>query len=329
MQKKLVSTLAASAVLLFLVGCTPGSNEAQGGGDACAPTASGSSSEKIKATGDFGTAPKVTFTDPLTSKATERSVLIKGDGDAVASDGSTVTVQYSAYNATSGDEIEVTSYKKDGAVPFTLTDGQLLPGLLKALNCSTVGDRIATVIPPSDAFGETGSTQVGVGASDSIVFVLDVEDVAGPVKALPKADGKDQPLPDGFPAVGVTLAEDGAPTIAIPAATPAPTELQLATLKLGDGAKVVDGDTVVAAYTGVVWNTGTVFDSSWDRGAPAEFPTNGVVPGFSKALVGATVGSQVLAIIPPAEGYGDSPREGSGITATDTLVFVVDILAIK
>ena len=54
---------------------------------------------------------------------------------------------------------------------------------------------------------------------------------------------------------------------------------------------------------------------------------NGVVPGFAQALEGQTVGSQILAVIPPELGYGEAGNEGAGIKGTDTLVFVVDILA--
>jgi FKBP-type peptidyl-prolyl cis-trans isomerase len=67
-----------------------------------------------------------------------------------------------------------------------------------------------------------------------------------------------------------------------------------------------------------------VFDSSWKRGAPTQFSISGVVPGFQKALVGQKVGSQVVAVVTPADGYGD---KGSGsIPANATLVFVIDIL---
>ena len=100
-------------------------------------------------------------------------------------------------------------------------------------------------------------------------------------------------------------------------------------LKKGDGETVADGASVTVHYTGVIWATGETFDSSWTRGEPATFSTSGVVEGFSAALVGQTVGSQVLAVIPPAQGYGDTPPESSGIGATDTLVFVIDILATR
>jgi peptidylprolyl isomerase len=78
-------------------------------------------------------------------------------------------------------------------------------------------------------------------------------------------------------------------------------------------------------YTGINWNTKKVFDSSWERGEPATFVTSQVIPGFTKALVGQKVGSQVIAIIPPADGYGEA-GSGEDIGGTDTIVFVVDIL---
>jgi len=86
-------------------------------------------------------------------------------------------------------------------------------------------------------------------------------------------------------------------------------------------------DRVTVHYTGVIWGTGKVFDSSWTKGTPATFQTSGVIPGFGKALVGQKVGSQVIAVIPPADGYGTAGQAGAGISGTDTLVFVVDILA--
>ena len=58
-------------------------------------------------------------------------------------------------------------------------------------------------------------------------------------------------------------------------------------------------------YTGVTWADHEVFDSSWDS-QPASLTLDGVVPGFAQALEGATVGSQLLVVIPPDLGYGDT-----------------------
>jgi peptidylprolyl isomerase len=100
--------------------------------------------------------------------------------------------------------------------------------------------------------------------------------------------------------------------------------LKIETLTKGDGATVKSGDTVLVQYTGVLWNNGKVFDSSWTNGSPASFSTDKVVKGFGQALTGATVGSQVLVVIPPSAGYG-STAQGS-IPANSTLVFAIDIL---
>ena len=52
-----------------------------------------------------------------------------------------------------------------------------------------------------------------------------------------------------------------------------------------------------------------------------------VIPGWDTGLVGQTVGSRVMLVIPPADGYGSAGDSQAGIKGTDTLVFVVDILA--
>jgi len=81
-------------------------------------------------------------------------------------------------------------------------------------------------------------------------------------------------------------------------------------------------------YTGVKWSDGTVFDSSWEAGAPTSFQTTGVVDGFRQALEGQTVGSQVVVVIPPAFGYGEGEINDADLKG-ETLVFVVDILGVE
>ncbi len=73
-----------------------------------------------------------------------------------------------------------------------------------------------------------------------------------------------------------------------------------------------------------------MFDSSWKRGQPFGFTIGAspsqVILGWDKGLAGQTVGSRVLLVIPPADGYGKTGSPQAGIKGTDTLVFVVDIL---
>lgn len=282
-------------------------------------TESGSISDAISVTGDFGAEPTVTIESPVTTTATQRTVAIAGTGTEKTKAGSVARVSFSAFNAETGEKVDSTGYGTDtSAVSITVADNYV-PGLVRAVNCSVVGDRIVAVMPPSDGFGEQGWSDLGLAATDSMVFVIDINSIQAT-----RATGVDQPVEAGLPTV--TLADDGAPAITIPDSE-APGTLTIATLKKGDGAVVADGDTAQVEYTGVLWATGDTFDSSWTADGPAAFPTGSVVKGFAAALVGQTVGSQVLAIIPPADGYGSAGSTQTGISGTDTLVFVVDILA--
>lgn len=106
-------------------------------------------------------------------------------------------------------------------------------------------------------------------------------------------------------------------------------KLRSAVLTRGDGPKVAKGDLLVADYLGSVYKSGRVFDNSYDRKAPAAFTVGvgKVVSGWDKTLVGVPVGSRVLMVLPPKEGYGAKGNPQVGIKGTDSLVFVVDLIA--
>nr|WP_196248762.1 FKBP-type peptidyl-prolyl cis-trans isomerase [Rhodococcus fascians] len=104
-------------------------------------------------------------------------------------------------------------------------------------------------------------------------------------------------------------------------------QTQVRTLQAGDGPVVADDAEVSVCYMGVNGRDGSVFDSSYQRGAPVEFPLTGVVPGFQKAVAGQTTGSTVAVAINSADGYPDGqPR--AGIEAGDSLVFAIKILGV-
>jgi peptidylprolyl isomerase len=266
----------------------------------------------VTVTGDYGTEPTVKFDKGLTAKSTERSVAIKGDGDAVQS-GDAVKVQYTIFNGSTGESIDATQYSDDSAVSFTV--GSLLPGLNKTIECSTVGSRVIGVIPPADAFQDAGSPDLGVGADDSLVFVADIVEITPPLTPAEWTEN----VPD------VTFADDGTPTVAIPAGNP-PTELLSTVLTEGDGPVVANTDTVTIDYQGTSWTTGEMFDQSFDKTADTR-PVNTYVPGFTAAIVGQKVGSTVLVTIPPEDAYGTDPAAHP--LGGQTLVFVVVIEAVS
>lgn len=322
-MKKLPAILTIVSLTLALTACSgSGSKDTDSAKDAAAAitdscTGPGKSSKAVTVSGDYGTQPDVKFKKPLTAQTTERSVAIKGSGTEKAGAGSLTELTYSVFNASTGKELGSTGYG-DAAKPENVSvNDSGFPGLIRALNCSRTGDRVVAVIPPKDAFGKNGNPDAGIGPKDSLLFVIDVAVVT-------RATGADQAPEAGLPPV--ELAKDGAPKITIPQAEP-PADLKVSTLKKGSGTVVAAGDTVAVEYTGVIWKSGKEFDSSWKTTGPASFATDKVVPGFGSALVGQTVGSQVLAVIPPAQGYGPAGNDQAGITGKDTLVFVVDILA--
>ena len=104
------------------------------------------------------------------------------------------------------------------------------------------------------------------------------------------------------------------------------TETQVRTLQAGSGAVVAPTATVSVCYLGIDGRDGHVFDSSYQRGEPAEFPLDGVVPGFQKAIAGQKVGSTVAVAMTSADGYPQGqPR--AAIQAGDTLIFAIKILS--
>ncbi len=102
--------------------------------------------------------------------------------------------------------------------------------------------------------------------------------------------------------------------------------LQYEVLTAGDGAVPSATDKVRTHYHGTLID-GTVFDSSYDRNEPAEFPVNGVIAGWTEALQMMGVGSKWRLTIPHQIAYGEKGA-GNAITPFATLVFDVELLAI-
>ena len=119
------------------------------------------------------------------------------------------------------------------------------------------------------------------------------------------------------------------PVIEIPEGDP-PVDLGIVDEVVGDGGPAMPGATVVVHYAGVSWSTGAEFDASWNRGMPFDFPLGAghVIAGWDQGVAGMRVGGRRRLTIPPHLGYGD--RGAGGVIAPgETLVFVVDLLAVR
>lgn len=307
-----LSVAAVSAVLL--AGCsglggaesTPTASPTVAA-DLCSSAApSGAASDAVTVSGDFGTEPTVDFSKPIDADGLtlERTVSTEGDGEAIAA-GDFVSYAATILDGSTGKVISASGYEA----------GQILPEQISPENggqlfgCAPVGSRITVVAATNDQ------------TTPTVVYVIDVLGIT-PTAAW----GEPQAPVAGLPTV--TLDENGTPNIAIDTAVAPPAETQVATLKKGDGPVVQSGDTVLIQFRGARWSTGELFDGgdTWATDTPYTGATTGFVPGFTKALEGQTVGSQVLVVITPADGYGAGEINTADLKG-ETLVFVIDILA--
>jgi peptidylprolyl isomerase len=286
------------------------------------PTVSGNIGEAAVITPPPGASPPDTL---------ETRVLVQGSGQALAN-GDLAVINYTVYNWSQNKKLGDTYASASQAVaePQSVQIGSssALPAWSTALTGAKVGSRIEVVAPPADAFGTAGNSQAGVAPTDVLIFVLDV--VAG-YPANSNITGTMSPQTDASLPKVVGEPGSGNPTVTIPAGVKPPSDLVTKVLIQGTGATVAKGQTLLMQYTGVDWNTGKNFDSSFTR--KTAFTTaigeGAVIPGWDQGLVGKHVGDRVLLIVPPALGYGPSGGQPSaGIGASDTLVFVVDIIAV-
>jgi len=283
-----------------------------------------SSAAAVSVTGSFGKAPAVTIPAQKAGSKLAVKTLVHGSGPALAKTDAFVG-NYAIYLWSGTTHKLLQSTFKAGGRP-TLFSGSLLPGLETALIGQKMGSRVLAVIPPKEGFGTSGDAQAGIKGTDTLVFVVDmIKDFSGTAAAAGQSVSN-----GGGSLPTVTAAAAGAaPTIKMPKGNP-PKNLTTKVLIKGTGPAVAEGDTVVVQYTGALWRNGYVFDSSWKRSQPFGFTIGAspsqVIPGWDKGLVGQTVGSRVMLIIPPADGYGKTGSPQAHIKGTDTLVFAVDIL---
>ncbi|MFE9403042.1 FKBP-type peptidyl-prolyl cis-trans isomerase [Streptomyces sp. NPDC006530] len=334
MRRRLAAVLIVPALMLTAA-CGGGDDDAAKKKDASAsPSDSASQPSAPKPVseaspmptveGDAGKKPTITIPKGDPSGKFVIKTLTAGTGPDVKKDDLAVT-KYTGKIWKSGKDL-AGSYDKDG-VPQVIPAGSqtYIPAFSQAVLGQKVGARVLVVAPPAAAFGSAGKEQLGVGPTDNLVFVLDIDSV------MPKkVEGTQAAIPSDLPQIKAD--KDEAATITVPKNDP-PKKLVDQVLIEGKGAEVKNGQTVYMQYSGATWkpNEGKpqakLFDTSWKTGAP--FSTvigqGQVIEGWDKGLVGKKVGSRVLLVIPPEQGYKDK-AQGEDIPANSTLVFVVDIV---
>ncbi|WP_170837813.1 FKBP-type peptidyl-prolyl cis-trans isomerase [Streptomyces sp. TP-A0874] len=281
-----------------------------------------------KVSGEFGKKPKISVPkDAEPASKAVVSTITEGDGAKVVK-GDFVRMDSALESMKDGknlgDSWATSTDKKAPRQQIIQQMGQ--PGVLPsavadAVVGKKVGSRVSVEGTAEALVGNLGP-DAAIKPTDGLVWVLDV---VGASKVEKEAEAKGEPAKPGEGMPKVEIASKKAAKITIPKGVKAPKELKQQVLSKGDGPKVEAGDGLIAQYTGVKWEDGEKFDSSWDHGGATSFQigTGAVVEGWDKALVGKRVGDRVLIVIPPEMGYANNPQSGLD---KNTLVFSVDIV---
>ncbi|MBE7702025.1 FKBP-type peptidyl-prolyl cis-trans isomerase [Oerskovia sp. Sa1BUA8] len=252
---------------------------------------------EVTVTGLIGEPPVVEFEQPLSVPKERGEVVVPGTGAQVV-EGQGVLVNMYAIDGRDGTVLQNTY--TDAPQTLELTDEGTGSQIVDLLVGQRVGARLVYLEEANDV---------------PLVLVVDL---------LPtRASGEVIPPVAGLPVV--TLDEEGAPTITIPADSAPPGDLVVQPLVRGGGVQVEAGQVITVRFTGVSWSSGEVFDSNWTGGTQPASTMIGIgqiIEGWEQGLLEQSVGSQVLLVVPPALAYAGTGRS----YADETLVYVVDIL---
>ncbi|MFD3734992.1 FKBP-type peptidyl-prolyl cis-trans isomerase [Streptomyces sp. NPDC058632] len=324
--------IAVPAGLATLAACGDGgsdSSKASESASPSAPDASGAPPPKIvdgplpaiTEGVKFGEKPTVAKGGGDPSKDLAVQTVIAGGGKAIAENDFVVAHYLGQVWSTA--KVFDNSYDRKAPLAIQLAQGSIIDGWRYGLTGKKAGSRVQMAVPPTWGYGTQGNEQAGIKGTDTLVFVVDVQDT---FNAKSSAEGSEVAQDDvDLPKVG-TNTDGKAPSIEVPD-TKAPTKLVSSYILEGDGEEVGADNSVLVQYRGVLWDGGKEFDSTYERGQLTSFSLQQVVKGWAQGLTGKKVGSRVLIVIPPELGYGDTPPQGSDIKKDSTLVFSVDILA--
>ena len=321
MRRLLAITVIPLLACLVIAGCGSSKPSSSSSSSSSAGASNSNANSSVTVGGAFGATPTVKIPKlDANNKLTVKTVIAGTGATVTKADAMAANFVLYFWTGTSST-LKANTFTQNP----TVIGGTMLPGLETALIGQKVGSRILAVIPPAQGYGTSGNSQLGITGSTTLVFVIDViksyADTSSASGAQESSGGGSLPT--------VTAHVGSAPTITIPANNP-PAALVTKTLVKGTGPKLVKGQFVIAQYTGYIWRTKKVFDSSWTSGSPFGFVIGAtpeqVITGWDTGLAGQTVGSRVMLVIPPKDAYGTTGASQAGITGKDTLVFVIDII---
>jgi peptidylprolyl isomerase len=320
-----VSLAIASTVVLASGAVVVGSIAASFPAQCDSPYQPGKASALVEVTSSDEGTPQASFPTPLKTTGRELSAVTAGSGEPARATGF-VDFDLNIFLGATGEYLTGSDYQPGNPVRRVI-DSSSEDVLSAILECQQPGAQVVVTTTVEDVFGPVEGDATITNES-TIVLVVDVH------QTYPrKANGSPRLPQSGMPTVVQT--DEGVHGLSFPNA-PIPTELRVSVLKQGDGVAIQEGDVVTTHFTGAVWETREIFSTSFEQGVPLSLVARdsftagegvGVIPGLAQALIGQTVGSQVLVSVPPSLGH-PAGRAPAGVPDGSTLVYVFDILGI-
>lgn len=320
MKKAFFTTVAVAAGLassLALGACNRGAETtAADAADAAAPAAAAEPDGAAAPTGADNAAKSEKFLADNARKAGVKTtasglqyeVLAEGPAAGVSPKATDLVDVH--YVGTLIDGVEFDSSRARGAAArFPLN--QVIPGWTEGVQLMSEGDRYRFYVPAELAYGEQGTPGGPIGPDEALIFDVELLKVTN---AERNAESAAKFLADNGRKPGVKATASG---------------LQYEVLAEGKagGKQPTDASKVSVHYEGKLVN-GTVFDSSYARGEPIEFPLNAVIPGWTEGLQLMSEGDKFRLTIPPALGYGAEGTQGGPIGPNEALIFEVELLKV-
>ncbi len=214
------------------------------------------------------------------------------------------------YVGTLTDGVEFDSSRARGAAArFPLN--QVIPGWTEGVQLMSEGDRFRFYVPPALAYGEQGTPGGPIGANEALIFDVELLKVSSPERNSAAASKF----------LAVNAAKAGVK------ATASGLQYQVLTEGKAGGKQPTDANKVSVHYEGRLLD-GTVFDSSYARGEPIEFPLAAVIPGWTEGVQLMSEGDKFRLFIPPALGYAERGTPDGTIGPNEALVFDVELLKV-
>lgn len=268
---------------------------------------SGSLTESITVTPEFGVAPSLEIPEDTRIEISQRErITAPVTPGRFAQDGDLLSINFSVIDAETGADLDGTAFDSErGSAPVLLTEDFSFSGLYKGLLCAQPGERLLIAVAPEDGLGEGATAEWGISPESTLLMVIDVVEVTST-----QAQGQLRQLPNGFP--NVVSTSSGQVGVVLPPSMP-PLDVRVSERIVGEGVAVKAEDIVFGQALSVDWATRSVLSSTWIDGSPTSFGTQAEGADIRGFLTGLTLGSQVVLILP-------SP--------TGATVHVVDILAV-